>query len=175
MAIALAEGGGLQNGVSRWFGETGTVPKFLHGLLVWVCLFDNFIGRSPFGEASVASRVEGNSLDRIFVLALCGLAMIVLALHWRALPTVIVRAAGFWIIAAIAFFSIAWSDFPDLTLRRSIVLVCQTVIAAGMAIGFRDLGKPFRIFCYAISAVMVVNLISVVAVPSLSVSPIGAE
>lgn len=175
MTIALSGGGSGPAIADRTAEGGGFVARTLHGLLAWIFFFETFIGRSPFADASVASRVEGSGLDRIVTLSIAGLAVLVLALHWRTLPGTILRSLGIWIIAAIALLSLFWSDYPDLTLRRSILLVCQTLIAVGVAIGIRDLRKAFVMFCYAISAVALINVLSIFALPSRAMTDIGAK
>lgn len=175
MTIALSGGGSGPVTAHSDVADTGFVARILHGLLVWLFFFETFIGRSPFADQTVASRVEGSSIDRIIMLSLAGLAVLVLALHWRALTGMVLRSTGIWIIAAVAVLSVFWSDYPDLTVRRSILLVCQTLIAAGVAIGIRDLRKAFAIFCYAISAVALINVVSIFALPSRAMTEIGAK
>lgn len=175
MTIALSEGGSGPTITGRSAEDSGFVARTLHGLLAWIFFFETFIGRSPFADPTVASRVEGSGLDRIVMLSLAGLAILVLALHWRALPGLVLRSAGIWLIAAVAVLSLFWSDYPDLTVRRSILLVCQTLIAAGVAIGIRDLRRAFVLFCYAISAVALINVLSIFALPSRAMTDIGAK
>jgi O-antigen ligase len=175
MTIALSGGGSGPAIMERAAAGTGFLARTLHGLLAWIFFFETFIGRSPFADPTVASRVEGSGLDRIVMLSLAGLAVLVLALHWRALPSLIRRSAGIWVIAGVAVLSLFWSDYPDLTIRRSILLVCQTLIAAGVAIGIRDLRRAFVLFCYAISAVALLNVLSIFALPSRAMTDIGAK
>lgn len=175
MTIALSGGGSGPAIMDRAAAGNGFIAKALHGLLAWIFFFETFIGRSPFADPTVASRVEGSGLDRIVMLSLAGLAVLVLALHWRALPGLILRSAGIWVIAGVALLSLFWSDYPDLTIRRSILLVCQTLIAAGVAIGIRDLRRAFVMFCYAISAVALLNVLSIFALPSRAMTDIGAK
>lgn len=175
MTIALSGGGSGPAITGRAAADSGFVARVLHALLVWIFFFETFIGRSPFADATVASRVEGSGLDRIVMLSLASLAVLVLALHWRALTGTVLRSPGIWIIAAVAVLSLFWSDYPDLTLRRSILLVCQTLIAAGVAIGIRDLRGAFVMFCYAISAVALINVLSIFALPSRAMTDIGAK
>lgn len=175
MTIALSASGSGTTLTDRDTTDNGFLARMLHGLLAWIFFFETFIGRTPFADPTVASRVEGSGLDRIIVLALAGLATLVLLLHWRPLPGLVLRSLGIWIIAAVALLSVFWSDYPDLTVRRSIVLVCQTLIAAGVAIGIRDLRRAFVLFCYGISVVALLNVVSIFALPSRAMSEIGAK
>src|SRR5690606_30893758 len=116
-----------------------------------------------------------NPLDRLFVLGMAAIALPVLLLNLRGLAQVVFSAAGIWIVVAMATLSIFWSDYPGLTLRRSIVLVCLTVAAAGVAAGLRDLRKAHGVFCYVLAGVIALNLAAIVLVPSMAMSDIGAK
>ena len=152
-----------------------TLARLAHLLLAAAFLFYVLVGTAPFPSASLADRVDGNPLDRLFVLGLAGLGVVVLLLHYRALPSIILQGAGLWIIAGVAVLSVLWSAYPGLTLRRSIVLVCLTVAAAGVAAGIRDLRNAHTAFCYALAAAMALNLAAVFLMPSLAMSDIGAK
>lgn len=147
----------------------------LHGVLVAGFLGFVFIGLTPFSVASVAERADGSALNRLVLLGLTGLAALVLALYYRRLPNLVWGALGSWAISALALSSFLWSDHPDLTVRRAIVLICYTVIAAGVAAGINDLRKATKIFCYFAAGLMAFNLATLVIVPDLAISAIGAQ
>lgn len=157
--------------------DTGVaeLSSILHGVLTAGFLLFVFIGTSPLSTPSVTERVDGSSLNRALLLSLTALAALVLLLHYRALPTLLLRAAGTWTIAAFATFSFFWSDYPDLTLRRAIVLICFTVTAAGVAAGIRDLRKATKIFCIFATGVVLLNLATLVLMPERAMSEIGAQ
>jgi exopolysaccharide production protein ExoQ len=152
-----------------------TVARLAHALLAAAFLFYVFVGTNPFPSVSLAARVDGNPVDRLYVLGLGGLGALVLLLNYRALPSILLQGAGLWIVAGVAVLSIVWSAYPDLTLRRSIVLVCLTVAAAGVAAGIRDLHRAHTVFAYSMGATMALNLAAVILVPSEAMSDIGAE
>src|SRR5690606_17768367 len=112
-------------------GGVLTIARLAHLLLAAAFLVYVLVGTTPFPSVSLAARVDGNPIDRLYVLGLGGLGGLVLLLNYRTLPAILLQGAGLWLIAGVAVLSILWSAYPDLTLRRSIVLVCLTVAAAG--------------------------------------------
>lgn len=146
-----------------------------HCLLALGFFVYSFIGTSPLAEGSAADRVAGNALDRLVVIGLAGLAMIVLWMNRSVVLPMLARSAGTYAVVAIALLSVTWSDHPDLTLRRAILLACLAVIAAGVAAGVRDLRSFHTLFCCALTAVVLANLVIVFAMPAYGMSEIGAK
>lgn len=138
-------------------------------------MINTFIGTNPFGAASLSARAEGNPLDRLVMLGLAGLSILVLLLNWRELRSILLRGSGVWMIAGIALLSVLWSQHPDLTLRRSILFLCSALIAAGIAAGVKDLSRLHRSFSYFMSAIVVLNLIVIVALPHIGIEELGAR
>lgn len=151
------------------------MARLLHGVLAAGFLFYAFIGTNPLGSASLVQRVEGNPLDRLLVLGLAMLALVVLAFHRQAIAALLTRGAVLWIVAGAAVLSVLWSDHPDLTLRRAILLACLTLVAAGVAAGVRDLRAFHTGLCWALAGVVVLNLAVVLAMPGIGMSEIGAK
>lgn len=156
-------------------GGVQTIARLAHVLLAAAFLFYVLVGTNPFPSVSLAARVDGNPIDRLYVLGLGGLGGLVLLLNYRTLPAILLQGAGLWIIAGVAVLSILWSAYPDLTLRRSIVLVCLTVAAAGVAAGIRDLPRAHTVLAHAMGLTMSLNLLSVFLMPGEAMSEIGAE
>lgn len=151
------------------------LERALYGVLAFGFMVYTFIGTNPLGAATLSSRAEGSPLDRLVILGMAGLAVIVLALNRNAVPAMLARGTGVWAIVAIALASILWSQYPGLTLRRSVLFFCITLISAGIAAGTRDLRSLHTAFCYAISAVILINLVIVFAMPSVGVDELGAQ
>ncbi|HRK23428.1 MAG TPA: O-antigen ligase family protein [Beijerinckiaceae bacterium] len=154
---------------------TGRWRARLHGLLLFGFLLFTFVGTRPFAEADAATRTDGNVLDRIAVLGLFGLSLLVLWLHrWRvarfALP-----ALPVFVLVGFAMASIVWSDFPDLTLRRSLLLFFLAVIAFAVAIGTENLRQLHTWMFATMTAIILINLAGCVIVPSIAISEIGVR
>lgn len=153
----------------------GIASLWLHAVLSLGGFLYAFIGTRPFAEATVAERVEGNPLDRIVMLGLFLAAVIALATNRRATLAMLRRNAGLFCVVGFSLASLAWSDHPDLTLRRAALLAVSTTIAAAIAVGLGDLRRFHTLFFAGLTAVILVNLLGVVLVPALAVTDIGVR
>jgi exopolysaccharide production protein ExoQ len=154
--------------VGRW-------GPLLHTVLTAGFLIFVFIGTSPLSTDTLADRVDGNPLNRLVLLTLAGMAVLVLSANYRALPALILGASATWIISALAVLSMFWSDFPDLTLRRAVVLVCMVVISAGVAAGIQDLRKATKVFSLFAACVVLLNFAALAILPGQAMSDIGLQ
>ena len=134
-----------------------------------------FIGTHPFADPSVGERVEGSIVDRIAVLAMFGFAVIVGWMHRRATLRVVLRNPGLTFVLAMCLASVVWSDYPDLTLRRSLLFFFLTSCAAVAAASARALARLHVVLFASLTFVMLLNHVSIVATPSIAITPIGVR
>lgn len=147
----------------------------LHRLLLVAFMLFTFVGTQPLNVTSSVERAEGNPLERFIVLGIGGLG---LALIWfnrrRALACVMANGPLFMVLAII-LGSIAWSEFPALTLRRALVLALLTAGALGIAAGTRSLRDVHTLVFATMSGVVVLNLVATVIWPAQAISSIGVH
>jgi O-antigen ligase len=153
---------------AKWVG-------FLHNVLLFAYLELSFVGLSPLSEVSVAERVEGSAPVRNAILALFGLALPVLAARRRAVWLCMRANWRFWLVTFIAIASVAWSDYPDLTIRRSLMFFLLAIIVMAIAVSIDDLRAFHTKLFGAITAIVILNLVVTAAVPSLAISVIGVQ
>ena len=148
----------------------------VHSLLLVGFLYYTFIGTHPLSsDTSVAERTDGSPLDRLFVFGLFGLALVEL---WRCRAAALMMARGAWLLLAVNGFcllSIVWSDYPDLTLRRGLLLVMLTLIGLGVAVGVTDLRRFHTILFASFAAIIAFNILMTGAAPGSAISPIGVK
>ncbi|WP_020179870.1 O-antigen ligase family protein [Methylopila sp. M107] len=132
-----------------------------------------FIGTQPFGDPSAAQRVDGSSLDRIAVLGLFALALAALAANWRATLEMAPRNLLLGCLVLFCLASTLWSDHPDLTIRRAILLVMLATVAAGAAAGVENLRRFHTLLFVTLFAIVLLNLAATVAAPGYSITDIG--
>lgn len=156
-------------------GVAGTVAAALHGVLLAGFMLYTFVGTRPFADASVAERVEGSPLDRFAVLGLFVLALVTLVVHHRAALTLFVRNLPLIAFTGFCFLSMAWSDYPGLTLRRALLLVFLTTIAAGIAASLQDLRRFHTWWFVGLTGVMLLNLVGTALWPGVAITDIGVR
>jgi len=134
-----------------------------------------FVGAHPFAETSVNERMEGSVVDRVAVLGMCALSMFVVWGHRRAALGILRGNLGFAAVMALCLASVAWSDYPDLTLRRGLLFFFLSLTALAIAAGVPDIRRLHTILFASLSFVILLNLIAVVATPSIAMTDIGAR
>jgi len=147
----------------------------LHGVLLAGFLVYTFIGTRPFAEASVAERLDGNPLDRLMVLGLFALALLTLMLHWRASLVMALTNLPLLALTGFCVVSMLWSDYPGLTMRRALLLVFLTVIAAGIAASLRDLRRFHTWWFLGLTGVILFNLAGTALWPGTAITDIGVR
>ncbi len=144
-----------------------------HGLLLLLYLLYTFIGTRPLATPTVEERVAGNMLDRLAAPSMTALA---LALIWarREAAWACIRENRMLIsVVAFAAASLLWSDYPTLTLRRSVLLVFMTLITLGIAASMEDVRLFHKRLFQVLVFVIFVNLAVTALVPSLAITDIG--
>lgn len=157
--------------VPEWTG----LKSRAHSVLLVCFLLLTFVGTHPYDDPSAGARAEGNILDRFAVI---GMFLLAGWLAWRDRRVTLGAIARNWLhfmLVGICAVSILWSDYPDLTLRRAMLLGFLTVIAMVIANGVVDL-RRFHTFLFGfLTAIILFNLIGLVVAPSLSNSDIGVK
>lgn len=164
------------------FGSTGADQErtafcrgALHHALLFGFLAYVFIGTQPLGDPSAAQRVDGNPLDRIAVLGLFALALMALVTEWRATLAMAPRNIGLTLVVLFCLASVFWSDHPDLTIRRAMLLAMLTVVAAGVAVGVTDLRRFHTSLFSALTGVVALNILVTAAMPGVAVTDLGVR
>ncbi|BCP51459.1 exopolysaccharide biosynthesis protein [Kaistia sp. 32K] len=157
-----------------WRSEAG-LSGLLHAVLFAGFMVYTFVGTRPFADASVAERLEGNPLDRVVALGLVLLALAALVVHHRAAARLFLANIPLIALTGFCLLSTLWSDYPGLTLRRAILLVFLTTIAAGIAVGLRDLRRFHSWWFVGLTGVMLVNLVGTALWPGIAVTDIGVR
>ncbi len=165
-----AQGPARASIVPAWLRALDAPTVLLLGYLAFV-----FIGTHPLSEASVGERVEGSSVDRIVVLGLFALSLHVTWTHKREVWRRIGENIGVLAVVGFAMASIAWSDYPELTLRRSLLFFFLTYAALAIGATAPSLRRLHTILFVFLTGVMLLNLASIVIRPSVAISDIGVR
>ena len=146
-----------------------------HDLLLAAFLIYTFVGLHPLAEVSTPARVDGSVADRVAVLGQFGLALYVLRENFARACACLFANPGQIALVGLALLSALWSDFPDLTLRRALLLVLLTTIVWALAAGVSDLSRFHGQVFAVLTLVAAVNLAAAALVPARAVSDIGVN
>lgn len=144
-----------------------------HRVLLCGYLIFTFVGTRPLAVSSVSQRVEGNPLDRIVIFAFLALSIPIIASRWRMALDCVRSNPLLYFVVALSALSIVWSDYPELTLRRAMLLLLLTTIATAIAIGEANLRKVHTLVFATLTGVILLNLFCTAVWPSLAISDIG--
>ena len=150
----------------------------LHGaptaLLLGYLLYA-FVGTHPLADANAQDRIEGSPFDRIAVLGMFVLSLAVFWVHRRQAWTCLRGNIGLIAVVGFCLLSVRWSNFPDLTLRRSLLFFFLTFTAAAIAASVGNLRRLHTILFATLTGVVLLNLLAVAAMPSVAISEIGVR
>ncbi|MCC0001055.1 MAG: O-antigen ligase family protein [Methylobacteriaceae bacterium] len=134
-----------------------------------------FIGTHPLQTGSVAQRADGSILDRIVVFSLFGLALAVIWMARDVALRTLTRNLGLIFIVGFCLASIAWSQFPALTLRRSVLFFLLTAISFAVAVGATDLRRLHTQLFATLAIIIAINILATIALPGDAITPIGVK
>ncbi len=138
-------------------------------------LYFTFVGFHTFSGSSASERVDGSLVDRLAVLGLSGLAVFVLGSNWERARACLLANTGQICIVGFAALSVFWSEFPDLTMRRAILLGCLTMIALAVVASIVDLRRFHSFVFAALTLVIAANCVAVLLIPGRAVSDMGVN
>lgn len=144
-------------------------------LLIFLYLYYTFIGLHPMQDDDIAARTEGNQFDQIFALLMFAVSLVVISL--RPMLSLHIARRSWPIVLILVWCSLSyfWSDFPDLTLRRTVLLIILTFIPFSIAVGARDIYGILSFFMFFMGFTVIVNLLSVVLYPDYAITDIGVR
>ncbi|WP_374544680.1 O-antigen ligase family protein [Rhodoblastus sp.] len=154
--------------------RTDWIARAHDALLIGYLLF-TFIGTHPLAAATATpeERLAGSPLDRLL---LPMMTVIGLGLIWARREAAWETARANRLLLAVVLFcqaSLIWSNYPDLTLRRAMLLLFVTAISLGLAATIKDMRAFHARVFQALVFVILVNLAATAAFPAIAVTDIG--
>lgn len=111
---------------------------------------------------------EGNPLLRASFAAVHGTALLLVLVHARGVVRAALAHPFAPVLVALALASVAWSDDPDLTLRRGAALAATTAFGLYLAARF-SLRSLLRLLGWALGVAAVLSLAFALLLPGLGV------
>jgi exopolysaccharide production protein ExoQ len=130
--------------------------------------FDSFFTPS---EGLVNDVVVDNPISSLLSIIQHGIFLvtfILLVIRWQESIQGINRNKFLWIFILLCLGSFLWSDFTDLTMRRSLSLLETTIFGLYFAVSFR-LKKQLKLLAYVFIICMAINFLFTIAVPSSAI------
>lgn len=121
------------------------------------------------GGGSVEDLSQGNPVLRAMFSAVHALTLLLVAVRWREALRAALRHLPTLALLGMAVLSVAWSDAPDITLRRSFALVGTTAFGVYLAARF-DVRGQLALLGSALGAAAVLSVAFAVALPAYGVT-----
>lgn len=116
----------------------------------------------------------GGSLDTLLMLGMLGLSVVVLIERRHLALHLLARTWPLALTLAWFLVSVAWADYPTLTLKRTAFLIIGYIISLAIAAGARSPWHVLGLMMLTFQAVILVNMISLVVIPHLAMTDLGA-
>lgn len=148
-----------------WFDHALTV------LLASLILLRTLVGLSPMSEGDAAARAAGgNILELAATFIPLALAMIIMLRRWRTTLILLLKTWPIWLLLGWFVISAFWTDYPQISLRRSIGTALFAMGCFGVAVGASRLSQFLEIFFWCFLLVIVLNFAAFLLNPSFAVT-----
>lgn len=153
-----------------WFDHTLTV------LLASLILLRTLVGLSPMSEGDAASRAAGgNTLELPATFIPLALAMIIMLRRWRTTLILLLKTWPIWLLLGWFVISAFWTDYPGISLRRSIGTTLFAVGCFGVAVGAARLSQLLEILFWCLLFVIALNFAAFLLDPGFAVTIEGVR
>ena len=134
-----------------------------------------FVGTHPLADVSVADRLEGSPLDRLYVMGMFAGALVMLWTRRVELAARLLANPGVVAVSAIFALSALWSSYPDLTIRRVALYLFLVAAGAAVAVSSGDARRLHTAMFAAFVSVVVINFLATAASPGTAITDIGVR
>lgn len=134
-----------------------------------------FIGVMPMTDASAITSGDGNSTERLAVLAMTGIALLEIIRRRRVALPLLIRSWPVWLVLGWFCASITWAAFPDIAVRRVSVMVFICIIALAIAAGIGPLRRTLGLLAGILVVVIAADLAVTALNPSFAFTEIGVR
>lgn len=149
--------------IEKWFAVIALL--FYSELLSFQSLFNSSEG------AGLSTDAVSSPLSPLLQLAQHGIFMLaggLIILRWKSSLYTASKTLSFWCLLAIVLSSFLWSDFPDLTQRRSLAILETTTFGFYFAARF-SLKEQLQILSFTGTVFTAISLLFSVAIPSQAI------
>ena len=178
--------------VARWPVATAMIPPrseseppgeardwfdfILTCLLASLILLRTLVGLSPMSEGDAAARAAGGNQSELLATFIpLGLAMVIMMRRWRTTLVLLVRTWPIWLLLGWFVISWFWTDYPGISLRRSIGTLLFAIGCFGVAVGASRMGQLLDVFFWVLFLVIGLNFIALLLNPGFAVTVEGVR
>ncbi|MFH7025488.1 MAG: O-antigen ligase family protein [Heteroscytonema crispum UTEX LB 1556] len=111
------------------------------------------------------SGIAADPYTPIIFLGIYLVTLVLIAKRWKSFVFVASKDIWIWLLVGIAIASISWTISPDITLRRSILLLGTTLFGVYFAMRY-TLREQLQLLAWALGLIVVLSFVFAIALPS---------
>lgn len=111
-----------------------------------------------------ASGTAPDPYTPILFMLIYGVTGVLVILRWKSFLHIATKDIFIWLLVAIALLSMLWTVMPDITQRRSILLLGTTVFGIYIATRF-DFREQLELYAWALGLVIILSFVFAIALP----------
>jgi exopolysaccharide production protein ExoQ len=136
------------------------------------------VGDHPFAVVAVnkaAATESGSLLNRTLIFGILGLVLPLMLVRFRDVVSLLAANWVGWLIVIWSLASFLWASHPDLTIRRGVAFGIVYLNLAILVATTSSTSAVFRSLVVVVTALTLLNIFVMVAMPAVSHSPIGEK
>jgi len=148
------------------------LPDLPEKVFVTICLFLSTSGLVPvLLDSENTAGIPADPYSPIFFSSIYLVTLLLIVARRRAFSYVVVKDVWIWLLVGLALASILWTVAPDMTPRRSLLLLGTTLFGIYLATRY-SLREQLYLLAGTLSIVIVLSIIFAIALPSYGVMSI---
>ncbi|MGF1496338.1 MAG: O-antigen ligase family protein [Elainellaceae cyanobacterium] len=122
------------------------------------------------GGANEGDQASYNTaIEQLLALGIYVVTFLLLLLRWKKVVALLSRDRWILLLLLLTVLSYFWSEFPTVTLRRTIAILGTSLFGVYLASRY-SLAQQVRLLCWTFGIIAVLSLVFVVALPQFGVS-----
>ncbi|MBF2064011.1 MAG: O-antigen ligase family protein [Calothrix sp. C42_A2020_038] len=141
------------------------LPTIVEKLFVTLSLFFSTTALIPvLLDSEEASSVPADPYSPVLFMGIYAVTILLIVKHWKNFERVVLNDVWVWLLVGIAIASIFWTVAPDITPRRSFLLLGTSIFGIYFAMRF-SLREQLELLAYACGLIVVLSFVFAVALP----------
>jgi exopolysaccharide production protein ExoQ len=141
------------------------IPTIAEKIFVVISLFFSTTALIPvLLDSEDASSTPTDPYSPVLFMGIYAVTILLIALRWKSFEAVALNNIWVWLLVGIAMASILWTVAPDITPRRSFLLLGTSLFGAYLAMRF-SLREQLQLFAGACGLVVLLSILFAIALP----------
>ncbi len=141
------------------------LPTLLEKVFVVLSLFISTTALIPvLLDSEQATSIPNDPYSPILFMGIYAVTIVLIGMHWNRFASVATKDIWIWLLVGIALASIFWTVAPDITPRRSFLLLGTSLFGVYLAMRF-TLREQLQLCAWAFGLLVVLSFVFALALP----------